>query len=371
MDGGMSTAEQLVIEERRNALDDRIGVLAAQIHSLEAELVGTLAEFDELNGWQGNGWRSFAHFVSMRTKFAPRDAERLVTVAGRVDELPTLLADARAGQLSLGVLASAARVVTPENETQVAEVVRACTPTQAQRVLAAYRDVRPTGHDSEEEVSDPADDPVLDHWWRSWTDNHGRHRIDAALDKLTGELLEQARQAATAELERESGLKQRPTPLESITAMASTVLEHASTAGVRDRGGERFAVQVVCDIETLAAILGIQADSNLPIRLGARAYLPRTGTHLTDTELSRAICEGTLQILIEHAGQPLWLGTEQRLFNRHQRRALRHRAGGQAACEFPGCPTTRYVETHHIEGVAETNGPSDVKRPGFRRGSVG
>ena len=360
MDGGFMAVGSRDVAERRCELDERIGLLSAQIHSLEAELVGALAEFDDVGGWQGGGWRSFAHFVSMRTKFAPRDAERLVSVAARVDELPSLLADARAGQLSLGVLASAARVVTPDNETQVAEVVRACTPSQAQRVLAAYREVRPPSLDNPAKAEPTADDPQLDHWWRNWTDDHGRYRIDAALDQLTGELLEQARRAATAELERETGLKQRPTPLESITAMASTVLEHASATGLRDRGGERFAVQVVCDIETLAAILGIQADWNLSVRLGARAYLPRTGAHLSDTELSRAICEGTLQVLIEHAGQPLWLGTEQRLFNRHQRRALRHRAGGQAACEFPGCPTTRFVETHHIEGVADEGGLTDL-----------
>ncbi|MCC6225119.1 MAG: DUF222 domain-containing protein, partial [Microthrixaceae bacterium] len=102
MDGGFMAVGSRDVAERRCELDERIGLLSAQIHSLEAELVGALAEFDDVGGWQGGGWRSFAHFVSMRTKFAPRDAERLVSVAARVDELPSLLADARAGQLSLG-----------------------------------------------------------------------------------------------------------------------------------------------------------------------------------------------------------------------------------------------------------------------------
>ncbi|MCO5307514.1 MAG: HNH endonuclease, partial [Microthrixaceae bacterium] len=228
----------------------------------------------------------------------------------------------------------------------------------------------------------------------NWIDDHGRYRIDGALDKLTGELLEQARRAVIAEMERTgthphadepsdagepsdtadtagaadaagaavgAGVSRRHvSAVESIAAMASTVLEHASKTGVGDRGGERFAVQVVCDIGALAEALGIDLDANVAVGLGSRAYLPRTGAHLNNTELSRVLCEGTLQMLIDHDGQPLWLGAEKRLFNRHQRRALRHRAGGQAACEFPGCPTTRFVETHHIASVAEAGGLTDL-----------
>ena len=396
--GGAVAGEVRDWESRLRELDDRIGVLSAQIHALDAELVGVLAEFDDAGGWQGRGWRSFAHYLSVRTNFAPRDAERLVSIAARVDEMPSLIAAARGGQVSMGVLASAARVVTPENEERVLDVVRACTPRQAQRVLAAYRSLRPTTNDNTPDSGDGAvaDDLELDHWWRNWIDDHGRYRIDGALDKLTGELLEQARRAVIAEMERTGTHPHADEPhaagepadtaepahtaeaadageaagvgvsgrgvsaVESIAAMASTVLDHASNAGVGDRGGERFAVQVVCDIAALAEALGIDLDPNRLVGLGSRAYLPRTGAHLSNTELSRVLCDGVLQMLIDHDGQPLWLGTEKRLFNRHQRRALRHRAGGQAACEFPGCPTTRFVETHHIASVAEEGGLTDL-----------
>ena len=65
-------------------------------------------------------------------------------------------------------------------------------------------------------------------------------------------------------------------------------------------------------------------------------------------------------MLIDHDGQPLWLGTEKRLVQPSPTRALRHRAGGVSACEFPGCPTTRFVETHHIAGVVEDGGLTDL-----------
>ena len=314
---------------RRRALDERVGLLASQIHALEAELAGVLGEFDEAQGWQGGGYRSYAHWVSVRTKFALRDAQRLVSVAQRVESLPTLMADARSGQVSLGVLASAARVVTPENEARVAEVVRVCTPTQAQRVLGTYRAVR----EHPGETEDPVDERDADFWWRNWIDDRGRYRLDGALDRITGELLEQARMAAATPGAGTPGAgtpgagtpgagtpddgahgsgapgvgaprggaalgnpaaPRRPSVAEVIAAMASAMLEHASSAGVRDRGGERFGVQVVVDIETLAAALGLDLDRNRPVRIGARAYLPRTGAFLSDAELVRMACEGTV-----------------------------------------------------------------------------
>lgn len=100
--GGAVAGEVGDWESRLRELDDRIGVLSAQIHALDAELVGVLAEYDAVGGWQGRGWRSFAHYLSVRTNFAPRDAERLVSIAARVDEMPSLIAAARGGQVSMG-----------------------------------------------------------------------------------------------------------------------------------------------------------------------------------------------------------------------------------------------------------------------------
>ena len=57
MDGGttiMERPEAAVVgdwESRLRELDDRIGVLSAQIHALDAELVGVLAEYDAVGGW--------------------------------------------------------------------------------------------------------------------------------------------------------------------------------------------------------------------------------------------------------------------------------------------------------------------------------
>ncbi|MHB1139266.1 MAG: HNH endonuclease, partial [Microthrixaceae bacterium] len=71
-------------------MSDRIGVLSAQIHALEAELAATVAEFDAEQGWQGGDFRSLGHWLSVRAKFLPSDAQRVARVAERLESVPTL-----------------------------------------------------------------------------------------------------------------------------------------------------------------------------------------------------------------------------------------------------------------------------------------
>ncbi len=378
------------VEAQRRVLSDRIGVLAGQIHALEAELVAVLGDHDAVGGWQGDGLQSHAQWISRRTKFTPGDARRFATVVAQADRLPTLLDSARAGQVSIGLVAAAARVVTDSNETAVAQIVNCCTPAQALRVLCTYRAVAPTPDPSDPSdpagsagSSDSAGSGRPDVWWRQWTDRQGRHRIDAALDPVTGALLQQARQAARAATERATTQANDPTDQgvsgqgaadqgvsgegadsrrrlsadEVTAALAATVLDSVNRAGTTDRGGERFAVQVTCDLVTLAHALGVTMDNRFPVGLGSRAYLAQTGQHLSDTQLARVVCDAELQLLVEHDGAPLWLGHNVRLFNRHQRRAMNHRSGG--GCEFPGCTTRRWVEAHHII-QASNGGPTDL-----------
>ncbi len=352
-------------------LDDRIGVLAAQIHALQTELVESLAEMDRLEGWQSHDFRSYAQWVSVRTKFPVAEARRLTSLAGRLGRVPSLVEDARAGRVSVGMLAAAARVSTPGNEARVAAIVRECTPSQAQRVLSKYRDLAPTyGPGDGEQPGDGGEDdnqgdgqrrapvPEPGYWWREWTDESGRDRLDAALDPATAALLAEARKAARAAGERdlgregggsdEEGNRRRLDPNEITRRLATAMLDSANESGLCGPGGERFAVQVNVDVETLARVLGLRLDSSLPVRLGSEAFLADSGRHLDDAELARILCDADVQLLVHAKGVPLWMGSEARSFNRHQRRAMRFRAGGRGGCEFPGCTQTRFVEGHHV-----------------------
>lgn len=375
-------------EARRAELDRLIGELAAQVHSLEARLVDAFGELLSLGGATGTGYRSPAHWLSVRTKYTMRDAHELVALAERADVIAPLLVDARAGQLSVGVLAQAARVAHRANADALRDTLRVCTPAQALKVLRTYRSVAPDAGDITSDTGDatsdardpapefvepgPPDGLPVETWWRHWTDDAGRYRLDAALDPATGALLETAREAARTSTQRntdhdsdgdsdgngsEDTPKSRPSTGDIAAELAAAALAHFEAGGQRSRGGERFAIQVTCDLATLAAALGIEVDLALPVGLGSRAYLPATGAHLSDADLTRLACEGATQMLVHHDGEPLWQGTKHRLFTPAQRKALFFRAGHH--CEFPGCGATRYLDTHHLDEVAD-GGLTDI-----------
>ena len=177
------------------------------------------------------------------------------------------------------------------------------------------------------------------------------------LNATTLELVRQAFVAVTSDHAcevRSSG--PAPTPDASKASVdelarrvAAAAIEQAQRFGSRGAGGESFAVQITVDLATLAAALGIELNSTLPVQLGRQAFITGTNgriTQLSDEQLARALCDAKLQMLVHHNGVPLWLGNEVRNATRHQRRALRHRSGG--ACEFPSCTATRHLEPHHV-----------------------
>ena len=351
-----------VLRAERCRVDERIGVLAAQVHALEAELVEQIARFDELEGWQDSDFRSMGDWLSIRTKFTVPDARRLVRVSKKLGVLPSLMGLAKQGQVSVGMLNVAARVSTADNEAAVARTVSRCTPAQATTVLNKYRHVKPKPDPDPDVVPEP--EPVF--WWRSWHDSLGRGRVDAAMDEVTFALLEKARDAArvAGEHEQPSGGDGQPERLsvnEVTGRLAELAMDQANQSGLRARGGEKFVVQLNVDVETLAQILGIEFDQTLPFRLGSECFLPDTGRHLSDAEAARFLCDAGIQVIVSHHGVPLWLGNKVEMFNRAQRRLMRSRAGGCGGCEFPGCGQTRFTEAHHVifQSVDGTSDPTN------------
>jgi hypothetical protein len=351
-------------ELRLAELDAQVGVLSAQIHALSARLVDLVADFDRSGG--AHGYTTTSQWLSIRGGFTPGEARRLVGVAQRQPELPTLMAHAHAGRRSVGVIAAAARVVTPENEAAIAEVVVSTTPPQSGRILSTYRSVRDaTAQDPRGPAAD-GDEPVVappapPTWWRSWFDDAGRGRIDAALSPEVAALVQQAWDAARAageadeprtpaedpaEVDRD--LDRRLDADEIASRWATTMLDHAHDHGLCRPGGDRHGILVNIDVATLARVLGLSFDASLPIGLGTQAFDARTGAHLGDLDVARLMCDADLQLLVHHDGVPLWMSNPTRSANRHQRRALQFRASGTGGCEYPGCTQTRYLDAHHV-----------------------
>jgi len=339
-----------------NELNDRIGVLIAQHHAIGAEIVACLAELHELDGWQGEGYRSLAHWLSIRGSYTMTEAKQYEMVATRLETMQPIVADAAVGKHSVGVMAMAARIATPETIDTIMQILRDATPSQAARVFAKYRDCKGENGGCEPE-------PEVDYWKKHWRDDLGRERWNLALDGPTSALLEQAWEAARAAGERgvdplDLEQRRRLNANEIASRLAQTMVDAANGAGMTTGGGERYCVQISTDLATLARLLGYAFDPLTPVGLGSHAFIPATRKRLTDAELSAILCDSTLQLLVHHDGIPLWLGQEVRTATRHQRRALMFRAGVKG-CEFPGCTQTRFVDAHHVRWVSSC-GPTDI-----------
>ena len=374
--------------EDESVLNDRIGVLAAHIHILQAQLVATLAEYNNGEHWKGNGYKNFAQWVSVRTKFTPTEARRYTTIATNLTTIPALHNQALQGRVSLGLLEHATRISTPNNQAAISELILNCTPAQATRLLATYKkhapqpDNNPDSADSPDSTgSDPEnpDSPDPDYYWRTWHDHQGRGRIDAALDPITTALLQQAWAAAkattqtaanqtaanqTAAAAPDAGEAAPVAPDDEVSApgapliklnanqiaqrLAQTMLDHTHDAGIRHTNGEHFNIQINLDVQTLANIMGIDYTPTKPTQLGTQCFITQTGQHLTNKEIAAYLTHANMQLLIQHNGVPLWLSNTTRTATRQQRRALNYRSGGQGTCEFPGCTQNRYLKAHHV-----------------------
>jgi hypothetical protein len=338
------------------AVEAKLGELIAQHHAIGAEIVSLLATLDAEDGWQSDGHRSLAHWLSVRGSYTLSEAQRFATAAIRLDSVRSIHAAAATGKHSVGVLAMAARVATPQNEKLLAQILRDAVPTQAARIFAKLGEGRAKNGGTKP-------DPDVDYWQRHWVDDLGRERYDFALDGPTGALFKEAWQAARALGEKDLDpvdleQRRRLNANEIATRWARAMLEAATRSGSVAPGDERWCVQVSADLETLARVLGFDFDPKLPARLGSQCFIPATGQRLSDAELARILCDAGVQLLVHHNGVPLWLGNEVRTATRHQRRALRFRAG-VTGCEFPGCTQTRFVDAHHVRFYGKS-GPTDL-----------
>jgi len=86
------------------------------------------------------------------------------------------------------------------------------------------------------------------------------------------------------------------------------------------------------------------------------AHVDGTDEPVSSAAAAHAGCAGVIQrVLLGENGRILRLGTEERVFNRHQRRAIALRDGG---CIIPGCGVPAgWCEIHHVTDHAE-GGPT-------------
>lgn len=138
----------------------------------------------------------------------------------------------------------------------------------------------------------------------------------------------------------------------------------------------RTAEQLASDVFRELLRHGADADSrqllgsggaSITVHVTADALSTRTGYGTIEGQpaavsvqtIERLVCSGaTAAVTFDQSGQPLDLGRDERLFSRHQRRALAARDGG---CMFPGCERPpSWTEAHHINHWVRDRGRTDV-----------
>jgi hypothetical protein len=335
-----SQLHELRNDARASAIREEFG----HINAAEARVATLIAEFVDDGSWNvGGDFRSIADWLVLNCGLTRADGLRYARVVEASADMPRVMSHALAGEVSLGVVAMAAKVASAEIDDKQATIVTTCTAPQAARVLGMYRNLRDRREreaaDSDD-AADPTDDVVSPrYWWRDRYDESGDWRGDISAPAEVGAMMREVYEAARQSAERDARAA------DVLRRVADFALDGVRSANVTHEGGDPFRVSVLIDLTTLVEGV-IRPDSICRLA---------SGPHVTP-ELVRRLCEeGVMQVLWHQDGVPLKLGPEVRFANRQQRRALKFRDVG---CSVPGCSQTHHLHAHHVR--KHPDGPTDL-----------
>ncbi|MGH6820789.1 MAG: DUF222 domain-containing protein, partial [Methylocella sp.] len=346
---------------RLQQLEDEITELAAHIDAATFRWLELIREFDECEGWAGDGIRSCAHWLNWRCGIALGAARERVRVAHALKELPNTCTAFREGRVSYSKVRAITRAATPRNEDVLLNIAFHGTAWHVERAVRVYRrDQRQRALERENHRHDLRelnwyfDDEGCLVMKARFTPEQGAV-IRQAVEAVMEEMFEERKNvpAETSEFERPSPVKQQPEAI--CSRRADALVRIAETCrpgspglslepGTGCSSGERFVVNIHTQIETL------KADG-----CGAESELEDGGNVPAETSRRLACDAGVVHWLDRHGNSPhgaeaLSVGRKTRTVPPAIRRALQRRDGG---CRFPGCTCSRFVDAHHIHHWAD------------------
>jgi hypothetical protein len=366
------------------ALGDEIATLAAHIHAATHRLLALLAKFDARRGWERDGHRSCAHWLSFRTGIDLGAAREKVRAARALASLPETSAAMARGELSFSQVRALTRVATAEDEADLVELARGCTTAQLERVVRGWR--RRTCCDEATWEQERHDSRTLS----LFHGDDGMVVVRGRLEPEVGALLMRAIEAAADALYREEhgwertaveagrsdrGCDGSPPDGDTLTAASrrradamALVAERALAAGfgheapVSGARATRYQVVLHVDELVLSEVVGqagaggadgpAAADAggrtaprgHLALGAACRSHFD-DGTHVSAETSQRISCDAAL-VRVTHGpdGSVLGVGRRTRTIPPSLRRALEARDQG---CRFPGCGS-RFCDAHHV-----------------------
>jgi len=134
-------------------LGEQIAEQVAHLDAATRGLLVNLRTFDEGDGWEAQGARSCAHWLSWRVGWGPGTAREHLRVAHALAKLPRIDEELAHGRLSYSKVRAITRVATPENETTLLEQAKLATASQLETICRKYATVR-----RQDPIANPQDD---------------------------------------------------------------------------------------------------------------------------------------------------------------------------------------------------------------------
>jgi hypothetical protein len=343
-------------------LESELLGLAGHIAAAECRFLQLLAEFDQRDGWAGDGIRSCAHWLSWRAGMSLRTAVEHLRVAHALRNLPQISEAFAVGQVSYSKVRAITRVTGSDSATltRIAAEIAAGTsdlrhttvtdPATAEQVLlnvalhgtashveTVVRAVRrrhtpPENHAARRALS-----------WHWDADGslvvRGRFTPDAGAALIAAiEALLPVRtpiahpvQAPPEDLD-ERAVEQEPGPaVDRVAARrADALLTLINGGGAAGPVVERGNAQVIVHVDAATGAARLQDGPEVPAATA-----------------ERLACDARVQVLLnDRTRNRMYLGRNRRLATPAQIAALTVRDGD--GCQFPGCTHTRHLHAHHV-----------------------
>ena len=372
-------------ESRQLELWERTAAVAGRLNRAQAELVQIAAELITDRHWGDGGFKTPEHYLVVRAGLSPGHASDIVQVAKRRTELVEASAALDAGELSLDQVAVIARNVPPGYTTSVTHLARNATVTQLRRATSRHgfpattpppEGTTPADADGEavtacdprlevQRAHDAARDAASEQRACARADlsmsydSDGRFQLRYSAPATIGALVEQAVKEAKDAL----FLRRRDTNTASTSDSATVTGSEPVPATSRDAQDPRAGLPTYADaleeMATRSLAYGhldqsVVAVPGLPAPVHRRRLDQRRPRHPpTPADPVHQRREG-----------PTRLGNRRPTDLRravHADPARPHPPPDHdrdRGCRFPGCPTTRFVEIHHLNPWAD-GGPTD------------
>ncbi|MFT6037426.1 MAG: hypothetical protein ACI9TP_000208, partial [Candidatus Azotimanducaceae bacterium] len=181
---------------RSEALEVEILTMAGQMNAAQYRFLTLLFEFDEHGGWQGDGVRSFAHWLNWKVGMGMIMAREKIRVARSLPDLPLIDAAFSTGKISYSKVRAMTRVANPENEAFLLQIAEYGTANHLEYLVRKYQRCK--------RLQDPLeDDRWKQHKELAWhQDETGMYIINARLPPEEGALVIKALEVIQAENQR-------------------------------------------------------------------------------------------------------------------------------------------------------------------------